>query len=302
VAELSVVIPTFNTAAMTHACCRAVLDSSIESLELIVADDGSTDGTAELLAREVPAVRVERLEANRGFAVAANRGISAASGRIILLLNSDAIVEIDALASMLAEFSASPRLGVAGAQLVGLDGSPQWSGGATPTLAWIAGVVSGAGGARRLAGRRRPRAEPEWVSGAAMAFRREVWAAAGPLDERYLFYCQDIDFCFRARAAGWEVRLLPHFRVQHEPGGTIAPGSALHHDPRLLWPDLLEWGTAHYGRRWGLMARVVLPAVAWIRIGGRMLRRPFRRDRTTSLLIQATARFGQTSSGKRPWS
>src|SRR5437016_7282092 len=95
--DLSVVIPSFDTASMTLRCCRAVLASMPDGSEVIVADDGSTDGTGALLAREASVVRVVRLEANRGFAAAANRGVAVARGRIILLLNSDAIVEADAL-------------------------------------------------------------------------------------------------------------------------------------------------------------------------------------------------------------
>jgi GT2 family glycosyltransferase len=74
--KLSIVIPTFNTASMTLACCRAVLASMPEAAEVLVVDDGSTDGTAELLPSGVTVVR---LEVNRGFAVAANRGVRRAT-------------------------------------------------------------------------------------------------------------------------------------------------------------------------------------------------------------------------------
>src|SRR5882672_2037249 len=157
--QLSVVIPTFNTAPMTLRCCRAVLASLPPESEVIVADDGSTDGTAELLAREAPSVQVVRLETNRGFAPAANRGVAASRGNIILLLNSDAIVDTDALTALLDAFDADPKLGVAGARLFNPDRTPQWSGGAAPTLAWMIGVVSGAGHLARLI-RRRGRVQP----------------------------------------------------------------------------------------------------------------------------------------------
>lgn len=253
---------------MTLRCCRAVLTSMPEGIEVIVADDGSTDGTADLLAREVPSVRIVRLEPNRGFAPAANRGVAAATGRIILLLNSDAIVSADALSAFLAAFD-DPSFGVAGARLLNVDGSPQWSGGRTPTLLWMIGVVSGAGPLARFFRRRRAvQRDVDWVSGAAMAFRREVWSAAGPLDERYRFYCQDIDFSLRARAAGWDVRVFEEARVTHEIGGTV--GGV---DPERSWPDLLDWGTARYGRAWAFVARVALVSVAWLRIAFRALLR-----------------------------
>ena len=117
------------------------------------------------------------METNRGFAVAANAGVAAARGEVILLLNSDAIVEADALRAIVAAFENEPRLGVAGARLLNEDGTPQWSGGATPTLPWMIGVVSGAGHLARLFRRRGGNhvRKVDWVSGAALAFRRGVW-------------------------------------------------------------------------------------------------------------------------------
>lgn len=272
--ELSVVIPTFNTAQMTLRCCRAVLASPPPGSEVIVADDGSTDGTAELLAREAPAVRLVRLESNRGFAPAANRGVAASCGNIVLLLNSDAIVGEDSIVALLAAFAADPKLGIAGARLLNSDRTTQWSGGAAPTLAWMIGVVSGAGHLARLVRRRaNVRREVDWVSGAAMAFRREVWEQAGPLDERFRFYCQDIELCLRARDAGWRVAVIEEARVVHAIGGTVSADSTLHHDPAWLWPDLLVWGGRRYGRRWMLVARIMLMLTATLRIAGRAIRR-----------------------------
>jgi len=290
---------------MTLRCCRAVLASMPPATEIIVADDGSTDGTAEILGREVPGVTVVRFESNRGFAPAANRGAGAAHCRIILLLNSDALVEVGALEAIVAAFDSDPTLGVAGARLVNEDGTPQWSGGRTPTLPWMIGVVSGAGRFAHFF-RRRHRQEclchidpaacrkhghsclcdVDWVSGAAMAIRREVWDAAGPLDERFRFYCQDIELCLRARKAGWRVAVVENARVVHAIGGTVAGKGALRHDPERLWPDLLDWGTAHYGRRWSAAARIALVSAAWMRVAWS---RMFRRDETPALIRGARA-------------
>jgi GT2 family glycosyltransferase len=261
--NLSVVIPSYNTAQMTLRCCRAAR----EAAEVIVVDDGSSDGTAALLAAEN--VRVIRLEKNSGFAAAANRGVAAARGSIILLLNSDAVVQPGALQALLAAFDADPRLGIAGARLLNPDRSPQWSGGRTPTLPWMIGVVSGAGHLARFFRRRRDeQREVDWVSGAAMAVRRAAWS---DLTDRYLFYCQDIDLCLTARAAGWRVRVVEEARVVHDLGGTIAGGSA-----ERLWPDLLTWGRGHYGKRWATFARIVLLGVAAPRVAVQpALRRAF---------------------------
>ncbi|MBI2212966.1 MAG: glycosyltransferase family 2 protein [Acidobacteria bacterium] len=293
--DLSIVIPTYQTAGMTLGTCRAVLASMPDSAEVIVADDGSTDATAETITRELPSVRVVRLPTNRGFAPAANAGIRATTGRIVLLLNSDAVPKGGALRAIVDAFDADPKLGVAGATLLNQDGSPQWSGGPTPTLAWMIGVVSGAGRFTRLlrTGSSASRSRPvDWVSGAAMAIRRETWDAAGPLDENFRFYCQDIEICERARAAGWNVRLVSHAEVIHGMGVTLVGEGELRHDPVRLWPDLLDWGTRRYGASWGAIARPVLVAAAWARIGARALKG---RDPEAGNLVRA-ARALATSS------
>lgn len=245
--RLSVVIPTFNTAPMTNACCRAVLASMPE---VIVVDDGSTDGTADSLPS---GVKVVRLEVNRGFAVAANRGVAEATGDVILLLNSDAVVQPGALQALLDAFERDPRLGVAGARLLNEDGTAQWSGGRTPTLPWMIGAVTGLGRFARFfrRGNGKP-ANVDWVSGAAMAFRRDVWRDAGPLNEHFLFYCQDIEFCLEAAKHGWGVRIVEDARVVHGLGKTVGKAKD------KLRADLLTWGRSHYGRAWWLVARMVL--------------------------------------------
>ncbi|MFA6954562.1 MAG: glycosyltransferase family 2 protein [Thermoanaerobaculia bacterium] len=297
--DLSIVIPTFNTAAMTLGCCRAVFASMPESAEVVVSDDGSTDGTAELLARELPALRVVRLERNRGFAPAANAGIRAATGRIILLLNSDALPRPGALGEIVAAFDADPRLGIAGAALLNEDGSPQWSGGPTPTLAWMIGVVSGAGHLARMFRGRRDSSTGQtvdWVSGAAMAIRRETWEVAGPLDESFRFYCQDIEICHRARAAGWQIALVQGAEVVHGMGVTAVGEGELRHDPEKLWPDLLDWGSRHYGENWSTFARVALVSVAWTRIALRSLRG---RDDATEKLLRGVRALGRPAPPPR---
>lgn len=273
---LSIVIPTFNTAAMTLSCCRAAMAAAPDA-EILVADDASTDGTAELLRAEVPEIVTVRLETNRRFAGAANVGVAASTGRIVLLLNTDAVLDRTALEALLAAFREDEQLGIAGARLVHPDGTPQWSGGPLPTLLWLAVMVNGS--ARFFPRRRSPTRETAsvaWVSGAAMAFRRETWEAAGPFRESYLFYAQDLEFCARAGAKGWGVRIVENARVVHGGGATMRRWrevEELPHDPTLLWLDLMTWGRRHYGRTWAQLAFPVVCAAASLRIAMRRLLR-----------------------------
>ncbi|MGK2859818.1 MAG: glycosyltransferase family 2 protein [Thermoanaerobaculia bacterium] len=272
---LSIVIPTCNTAEMTLACCRAVLAATPPSCEVIVVDDASSDGTSELLRGAVPEVSVVRLETNRRYSGAVNAGVAASRGELVLLLNSDTLVDAGALTAMIDSFSREERLGVAGARLLNTDGTPQWSGGSKPTLLWLAVMVSGAARIVPRGGTPGGSDSVEWVSGTAMAFRRALWTVAGPMNETYCFYAQDLEFCVRARDAGWKVRIVEEARVIHHGGATIArerESVALSHDPALLWLDLLAWGRGHYGGLWAAMAWAGMCAGASVRIIARRLR------------------------------
>ncbi len=283
---------------MTLACCRAAIAAAPAESEVIVVDDGSSDGTCEVLLAEVPEVRIVRLDINRRFAAAANAGVAAAKGAIILLLNSDTRIDREAPAKILEAFADDKKLGVAGAQLVDADGAPQWSGGPQPTLLWMAVMVSGI--ARVLPRRKRKRGgDVGWVSGAAMAFRRDAWNDAGPFNETYRFYAQDLELCVRARANGWRVRVIENARVVHDGGATLRHErhvAELPHDPSLLWLDLLSWGRAHYGRGWAWAARPLMCAAASLRILGRTLRELFlrggarRSSRSTTRVYAAALR------------
>ncbi len=275
--KLSVVIPTHNTRDLTLRCVET-LEAEGTPVEIVVVDDGGSDGTAEALAaRDVTVLRRFPAGSAGGFTRAANLGMAQTRGEILLLLNSDTEVEPGSLASLLAAFDRDPKLGVAGAALHYPDGSPQWSGGRAPSLLWLFGLTSGL--PRLLA--RLPRyrkvkpvgAAPgmvDWVTGAALAMRRRVWDQVGPLDERFRFYAQDLDVCLRAGAAGWKVEILPDVRVMHHHGATIGrdPNSWGKQNSELLWTDLLRWAEKSRGRKWGRRAAFVMRAGAALRLLG----------------------------------
>jgi N-acetylglucosaminyl-diphospho-decaprenol L-rhamnosyltransferase len=289
---LSIVIPTFNTAAMTLACCRAAIASLPANGEVIVADDGSTDGTSDLLRDALPQVRLVRLDVNSGFGAAANAGVAEAKGTIILLLNSDACIDRNAMSALLDAFTADARLGVAGARLINSDGTLQWSGGPKPTLLWMTVMVSGIATVLPRRKRTDGRGDVDWVSGAAMAFRSAVWNDAGPFNESYRFYAQDLELCIRARERGWQVRVIEDARVIHGGGETLRRSrdlARLPHDPAMLWLDLLTWGRAHYGRTWAMCARTLMSGAASLRIVARSIGSLFLRGDARRLSRSTTA-------------
>lgn len=327
---LSVVIPSRNTRELTLACLAA-LDAAaaarpeLAALEVVLVDDAGDDGTAPAVAARHPKVRLLRLERQAGFTRAANRGLAEASGGVLLLLNSDAEVGGDGagLAALLARFAAEPLLGVAGAVLRYPDGTPQWSGGSEPTAAWLFALASGlpellarsplyrrwrpASGTGRPGGPRGPRAgrrcpgPVSWVTGAAMAIRRAAWEQVGPLDERFLFYAQDLDFCLRARQAGWTVAVVPGFEVLHHHGATIqgedgrrrggAGRGAVH--PELLWTDLLRWAGKRGGAPAGRQAARALLAGGRLRLLWRRLAAPLLPAAERARFREDSAAFGR---------
>ena len=277
---LSVIVPTHDTRDLTLRCLETVLaeQQGPDGLELVVVDDGSRDGTADDVARRHPQVTVLRQEQAQGFTRSANAGLAAARGEILLLLNSDTEVMPGSLALLSAAFAADPRLGVAGASLFYPDGRPQWSGGPAPSLLWLFALGSGLPALLgHLPGYRRvrplapaARTFPDWVTGAALAVRRAAWEQTGPLDEGFGFYAQDLDFCLRARQAGWTVALLPEVRVLHHHGATIGrrEGALSGQHLALLWRDLLRWARKHRGERWAARAELALRSGVALRRAG----------------------------------
>lgn len=297
---LAVVIPTHETRELTLRCLDSLVSGFPGPLAVVVVDDGSRDGTAEAIAARHPGVAVLSNQEPAGFTRSANRGLGHARQHarapLLLLLNSDTEVPAGSLEALLAALRGDPRLGIAGAALHYPGGSPQWSGGREPSLAWLFALASGLPALlERLPFYRRvkplaPKSPPgspegspdlpapmDWVTGAAMAIRAEAWDAVGPMDEEFRFYGQDLDFCSRARRAGWQVAVVPRFRVLHHHGATIgrAPGASRRQHPELLWADLLLWARKHRGPAWAGRAERALALGSALRLAARRLAAPW---------------------------
>lgn len=253
--DVSIIIVTRNTCELTAAAVRTVLDSPAH--EIIVVDNGSTDGTATLLPREFPSVRLIRSEANLGFARACNRAASIARGEFLLLLNSDARPQPDALAVATAWLRSQPDCAVAGAQLLNADGSRQNSIANLPTLAT---ELLNKSLLRRLCPKKFPGKEQvftapmdvESVVGAFMLIRKKVWDELHGLDERFFFFFEETDFCRQVRTRGWRVMYLPAARVTHDQGATAKTVSTA---ARIEY-----WRSryAYFAKNSGWLARAVL--------------------------------------------
>ena len=214
--KVSVVIPNYNGKRFLAACLKALLSDAPEA-ELLVVDNGSADGSRELVEREFPGVRLIALDQNYGFPRAVNEGIRAASRPYVILLNNDTEVLpgfTDALADAL---EADGRAFSAQAKLISLY---------DPERIDDAGNYDCALGWAFARGKDRPAAryeEPGAVFAAcagAAAYRRELFEKIGSFDEAHFAYLEDIDVGWRARIAGYRNLYVPSAKVLHAGSGT----------------------------------------------------------------------------------
>ncbi len=287
--DLSVIIVTYNSAPFIDACLRS-LEATLDprTTEICVVDNASTDATVPLVRRHAPRVRLLVNERNLGFAAALNRGLAATHGRHVLWLNPDATVENGGAPVLAAYLDAHPEVGIVGPKILDPDGQLQRSARAFPSYDWPLGHRHGwltrlfpnnPFSTRYLLPDLNPSAvqDVDWVSGACLLHRREVAERLGGLDEQFFMYCEDVDFCLRARTAGWAVRYHPALTVRHH-----VAGSTRQHSLRMLVArhrSLWRYYRKHFPRR------PIVDLVAWTGIWGRcalvttghVLARPFRR-------------------------
>jgi GT2 family glycosyltransferase len=256
----SVVIVSFNTRPLTLACLDAVHRSAGVSIQAIVVDNASEDGSADAIARSHPGVRLLRNVENLGFARAANQGLGCVTSPVILLLNSDAIVEEDAVAKLVEVLETRSEIGAVGPWVVSGDGTPQHHCASKEhslqeRLLWHFRLESpkphlaeaiGPHGTRRT----------ERLSGAALAVRRDVIDRVGLLDERFFLYFEDADWVLRIRRAGFLAGCVTESRVTHAMGAS-ARATPLTQSMRSVHSvrSELAYFEKHYGRGRTLLLR-----------------------------------------------
>jgi GT2 family glycosyltransferase len=210
----SVIIPVWNGRQYLPACLDALLAQDYPDFEVIAVDNASTDGSADFVAKNYPQVRLIRNKGNLGFAGGCNVGLKVAQGGILVLLNQDTRVRPNWL-RVLSDALQDHKIGVAGCKIFYPDGETIQHAGTW--IEWPLGLPHHYGQGERDTGAWDTPRTVEYVTGAAMAFRRDVLEHIGPLDEEFWpAYFEDVDFCFRAREAGYEVWYIPDAVLVHE--------------------------------------------------------------------------------------
>ena len=214
--DCSIVIPSYNGRRLLVTCLASVRRHLPvnRDVEVIVADDGSSDGTAEWLPTAFPLVKVVRLERNLGFCGAANAGIAAARGAIIQLLNNDTEVTAGWLDAGLAPFS-DPRVGSV-APLVLVRSDPSRVDSAGDRYALIGWPSKRGHGQPASKWRQHPSDRVFGASGSSAFYRADALRRVGAYDPSFGSYYEDVDLAFRLRWAGYECVFAPDSQILHE--------------------------------------------------------------------------------------
>lgn len=223
---MSIVLVCWNNNDYLEPCLRSLYDGGLSSsFDVVVTDNGSTDGSQAMLAEKFPHVRLIQNDHNVGLGKASNQGIQATQGRYVLLLNNDTLVNASALDSLVDFLEQNPEAGAVGGKLLNPDGSFQSGYAGFSTLLeefliatrlgefiWKGYPSHGDSDQVRAVG---------WLSSACLLLRRSALNEVGLLDESYFIYGDEADLQFRLNKAGWKVFYLPDAEIIHYGGRSM---------------------------------------------------------------------------------
>jgi GT2 family glycosyltransferase len=223
----SVIVVSYNSRADLELCIESILRELSSQDELIVVDNGSTDGSADLVAERFAGVRLIR-GANTGYAGGNNCGAAAAKGDFLVFLNPDTALQPGALAALLAPLEDSrAEIGLTTAQIVHMR-RPEVINTCGNTMHYTG--LTYCRGAGRSRSEYAVSAEVDAVSGAAFALRRALFAELGGFDEQFFMYVEDTDLSWRARLAGYRCLYVAEAVVAHDYRPSYSPTKAFYLD------------------------------------------------------------------------
>jgi asparagine synthase (glutamine-hydrolysing) len=224
--ELSVIVVNWNTRDLLRECITS-LERHLTAIdhEIIVVDNASSDGSADMVAAEFSGVRLLRNAENVGFGRANNQAMRLAEGRLLLLLNADTVLTDDSVTQLVERVRNETDIGVAQCRLMLPDGRVQHSAYRFPSVRLTAFESLGL---YKLMSRRRAGAtllsghwaydeerDVDWVAGAFMLVPKRVFEVTGGFDEGSFMYGEDLEWCYRIREHGWRIRYYPSASITH---------------------------------------------------------------------------------------
>jgi len=289
--DVTVSIVSLNTRELLADCLRSVMATTGVVFDVHVVDNGSSDGSTAMVAVDFPEVRLTPTGSNRGFAAANNCAIREADSRYVLLLNPDTLGPPRTIGDLVSFMDDHPDVGICGPKILFPDGRFQSCGYRFPTLLSEVRQSRNVNKFLRLLIGEEPPLKVEavpfdvdWVDGACLLIRREAIQDVGVLDEQFFLYAEELDWCFRARRAGWRIAALPQVEMVHYQGQTSGQMS----DFSLA--HLVETRLRYYRKNHGVVTAVVTSVVY---AAGCL--KQFNRDRRKARVkLQATLRWWRT--------
>lgn len=272
---LSILVVNWNTRALLQQCLASLPTDEVP-FEVVVVDNASTDGSADMVRTHFPRVHLIASRENVGFAAANNLAAMDARGKYLLLLNPDTILPRGTLSTLLEASDAHPRGAAFGPQLQNQDGSRQrscWKGDPDLKMAladalflwripWLGSRFGSEYRPEELEGTR----TVDHLLGACMLIRHDAWAQLGGLDEGYFLFLEETDWCTRARSAGWDIYFVPRALVTHF--GQVSMRLAPSRNLPEFYRSYMKFYRAHHGSTPGQIALAGIFAVGCaLRIG-----------------------------------
>lgn len=228
--DISFIIVNYNARELLFSCIKSIYETVTKiSFEVILVDNGSSDGSLEMVQDKFPDVTPVRNNENRGFASANNQALDLMRGRYALLLNTDTVLTANAVPELLSFMESHPEAAIACGQLLNADGTRQNSIAGfpdvlslllnTPVLEYLF--------PRQYPSKRYDIKVPVEIDsgiGACLIVRKQAIEKVGKLDERYFFFFEETDWAFQMRKAGWKIYHVPTAFIYHLQGKTIGDG------------------------------------------------------------------------------
>lgn len=260
--DVSTIIVSYNTARLLPEAmkCLAVAGQGY-AVETLFVDNASKDDSVEVIRRQFPDCRLIENTTNVGFGRANNQALPFATGRYVLLLNTDAFVAPDTLTQTITYMDANPRCGILGVRLEGRDGllQPCCRYFPTPWNTFLLGTFF-----KRVFTRTQMVDDMtwdhasvrkcDWVVGCYYLVRKELVDQIGLFDPRYFLYFEEVDHCFAAKAAGWDVVFYPHTTVVHIGGESAKSEGSITEGSRQLESLQIESQLLYFRKNLGLRA------------------------------------------------
>ncbi len=251
--KISVIVVNVNVRNWLERCLRSLVEQDIfHCIEVVVVDNGSSDGSCDMVKRMFPCCKLVQLEETVAFGVANNIGARYCTAPILLFLNPDTLVCAGSLNAMLHHLEEHPKCGAAGGTIFDGEGNMERSIGSFPSLLSMgldrllrygapARKILGQHSNQHWVGYDKPHTV-DWVTGAYLWTRKELFERVGGFDKHIFMYCEDVELCYRIHQLGFEIWFFPKAPIIHYRGKSLVPRSR----KKMLFESLHYFANKHY--------------------------------------------------------